>query len=242
MPKGRKNGCPVNIRNWLVYIQTGVETWQRIYGLKSLNRNLSSTTEDASAETDSWSENYVTKRSATLKLEGKEIVDEATGAADAGQEVLNGYAEAVGCDADATLKFIDPYGHGWIADYIVTGREQTADDKESKVSWDLDQVGEAEVLPYVNITSISLKDGASAATTLSLKVSDAPKIITVAFTPDSASNKRFRVSNTSRSVVMVSDVTENSFTLKANSAGTATLTVTTANGGKTATLTVNVTN
>lgn len=241
MAKGRKNGCPVNIRNWLVYIQVGPDTWTRIYGLTSLNRSLSSTTEDASAETDSWSENYVTKRSATLKLEGKELVDDATGAVDAGQEILNGYAEAVGCDADATLKFIDPYGHGWIADYIVTGTEKTADDKESKVSWDLDQVGEAEVLPYVNVTSVALKNGASAATTISLKIGDAAKVINVDFTPATASNKRFRISNTSRSVVNVSNVTEDSFMIKANAVGSSTITVTTANGGKTASLAVTVT-
>ncbi|MDO5300864.1 MAG: hypothetical protein Q4F18_15665, partial [Clostridia bacterium] len=69
MKRGRKNGCPVNIRNWLVYIlDTGTQEWMRIYGLTSLTRTVEGDTEDGSADTDTWSEPYVTKRSGSLEL------------------------------------------------------------------------------------------------------------------------------------------------------------------------------
>lgn len=241
MAKGRKNGCPVNIRNWLVYIQTGEDEWTRIYGLTSLTRNLDSETEDGSAETDEWAEPYVTKRSGSLSLEGRQVINEVDGENDPGQEALDGYAEATGCEADATLKFIDPYGHAWMADYIVTSRETSADDGETTLSWDLDQVGKAEVIPYVNATAIALKDGAQAATTLSLKMGSAGKLITVAFTPTNTSNTRFRVRNSKRAVALVSDITETGFTVTPVSVGTTTITVTSASGAKTATMTVTVT-
>lgn len=242
MAKGRKNGCPVNIKNWLVYIlDVATEEYIRIYGLSSLSRSIDSDTEDGSADTDTWEEPYVTKRNSSVSLEGKEVVVEATGENDAGQELLNNFADATGCDADATLKFIDPYGHAWVGDYIVTGREVSADDSGTTLTWDLEQVGEIEVLPYVQTTGVSLQDGGTAVTELSLKVGAAPKIITTVFTPDGASNKRFKVSNNKRSVATVSNITEDGFTVTAMAAGEATITVTSVNGGKRATLAVTVT-
>lgn len=239
--KGRKNGCPVNIRNWLIYVLTGVDTWTRIYGLTSMTRTIDSETEDGSAETDTWAEPYVTKRNGSITLEGKEVIEESTGVRDAGQEALTAYADESGCDADATLKFVDPYGHAFIADFIVTSHEVSADDTGTTLSWDLEQVGSAEVQPYVNVTSISLKDGASAVTTLSMDTDDSPKVITVNFTPATASNKRFKVTNTRKSVATVSNVTEDSFTVTPMGAGSTSITITTANGGKTATVAVTVT-
>ena len=41
MAKGRKNGCPTNIRDWAIFIQdkTAVqETWVRIKGLTQMTR------------------------------------------------------------------------------------------------------------------------------------------------------------------------------------------------------------
>lgn len=244
MAKGRKNGCPVNIRDWLVYIQDKaqvVETWLRIYGLTSLSRKLSSTTEDGSADTDLWEEPYVTKRSATLTLEGNPIVDAGTGEPDAGQDMLDAYAENGGCDGEATLKFVDPYGHTMVADYIVTDSSTDADDTDNTVSWDLSQVGEAETLPYVQMTSIALKNGTQAITTLAKVVGDAPTVVTVDFTPGNASNKRFRVNVSGRRFVSISNITENTFTINALAAGSATVTVTTINGSKTASVAVTVT-
>ncbi len=239
--KGRKRGCPVNIRNWLIYIyDIASAAWVRIYGLTSMTRNIESDTDDGSADTDVWEEPYVTKRNGTISLEGKEVVEESTGAIDAGQEILNDYAERAGCDGDATLKFIDPYGHSWIGDYIVTSHEVSADDSETKNSWDLSQVGEVEVQPYVSANSIALKDGDNTATTLAFTEGDAAKIITVAFTPDNTSNKRFKVANTKRSVATVSNITENGFTVTPVAIGTTTITVTSVNGAKTASLAVTV--
>ena len=178
--KGRKNGCPVNIRNWLVYIlDVATNDFVRIYGLSSLTNSIDSDTEDGSADTDLWEEPYVTKRNASVSLEGKQVVEESTGALDEDQEILNGYAEVGGCDGDATLKFVDPYGHAWIADYIVNSHETSSDDSEDTESWDLSQVGEAEKLPYVQVSSVALKDGETAVTTLSMTVGDAAKLITV---------------------------------------------------------------
>lgn len=242
MAKGRKTGCPVNIKHWLVYIlDPSNDEFVRIYGLNSLTATVDSETEDGSAETDVWAEPYVTKRSGSTSLEAKKVVNEATGAEDDGQALLNYYAELSGCDADATLKFIDPYGHAWIADYIVTSRENSVDDTGDTYSWDLEQVGEAEILPYVHATSIALKDGTSTVTTLSLTTSATPKIITVAFTPETTSNQRFKVTNTKRTIAVVGNVTETGFTVTPVAAGTTSITVTTVEGEKTAALAVTVT-
>lgn len=240
--KGRKNGCPVNIKNWLVYIlDVATNEWVRIYGLSSLTNSVDSDTEDGSADTDLWEEPYVTKRNASVSLEGKPVVEESTGEIDAGQDLLNSYAEVGGCDGDATLKFIDPYGHSWIADYIVNSHESSADDSENTESWELSQVGEAQAVAYVQVTSIALKDGDTTVTTLSFAVGDAAKLISVDFTPETSSNKRFRVSNKNRKVATVSNITENGFTVTPVAAGTTNITVTSVNGAKTATVAVTVT-
>ena len=244
MPKGRKNGCPVNIKDWLVEIQDKskvTETWVRIFGLTELNRQMSSNTEDGSAETDYWEEPYITKRNVKLTLKGRPVVDMATGVKDEGQDMLDGYAEAVGCEDEATIRFTDPYGHSVVADYIVTDSEVSSNDTDNDVSWDLAQVGESEPLPYYQMSSIALKDGNSAASTVTMAVGDAAKLITIDFTPANASNKRFKISVSGRKFVSVSNITENSFSLNPISAGTATVTVTTVNGNKVASLTVTVT-
>lgn len=57
MAKGRKNGCPVNIKNWLIYIlDVATNEFVRIFGLNSLTRSTDSETEDGSADTETWSE------------------------------------------------------------------------------------------------------------------------------------------------------------------------------------------
>lgn len=243
MAKGRKNGCPVNIKNWLVYIlDPSTSDYVRIFGLNSLTTTVDSDTEDGSASTDIWSEPYVSKRNGSASLEAKKTVDELTGVPDAGQELLNWYAEQAGCDADATLKFIDAYGHAFIADYIVTSREDSVDDSGDTYSWDLEQVGEAEVLPYVHVTSVGLKDGSTAiSSTLSMAVNATPKIITVDFTPANSSNQRYRVTNSKRSVAVIGNVTEDSFTITPVAAGTTNITVTSVEGGKTVTVALTVT-
>ncbi len=244
MAKGRKNGCPTNVRDWSIFIQDKTqvtETWVRIKGLTQLTRSTDSTTEDGSAATDAYEEPYVTKRSGSLSLEGKPVVDASTGERDPGQSMLDDYATEVGCEGDATIKIVDPYGMATVADYIISGGEVSSDDTEETVSWDLAQVGEAEQLPYVQLVGVALKDGNTAVTTLTMAVGSTPKVITVNFTPENASNQRFKVGTSNKRKVAVSNITENSFTLTALSAGTATVTVTAVNNNRTATITVTVT-
>lgn len=240
--KGRKNGCPVNIRNWVVSIlDVATQQFVRIYGLTSLTRTIEGETEDGSADTDIWAEPYITKRSSSCDLEGDKKVIEATGEVDPGQEMLNEYAEMSGCDSDCTLKFVDPYGHGWIADYVVTSAEESSDDSDNSVTWSLEQVGEAEPIQYVQVKAVAAKSGGTAAATLAMKVGDSPKLIDVEFTPENASNQRFRVTNNKRSVVQVSDITESGFTLTAVGEGMANIVITSVNGAKTASIAVTVT-
>lgn len=244
MAKGRKNSCPTNIRNWGIFIQDKsqvTETWIRIKGLEEMTHGTDSDTEDGSAATDLWEEPYVTKRSGSLTLSGKPKVDAATGEVDPGQAMLDDYATSGVCDDDATLKIVDPYGTAIVMDAIVTGNEVSSDEDEDTKSWDLEQVGEIETLPYVQLTSISLKDGNSAVTNLSLAVGATPKIITIVFNPATASNQRFRISSGNKKVASVSNITEDSFTVTPLSAGTSKIVVTSVNGARTATLTVTVT-
>ena len=234
MAKGRINGCPVSVRDWLIYIQDKSqmeETWVRIYGLTSMTRTIEGETEDSSADTDIWSEPYVTKRSSTSDLEGKKKVVEATGEIDRGQELLDDYAEQAGCGADATLKIIDPYGHGYIMDVIVTSAEESADSTEQTRSWSLSQVGEAEVIPYVQVSGVKLYKGEEEISALSMAAGSAGEIIGVRFEPEDASNQRYRVNNSKRAVVRVSDISESGFVLTPVGLGTATVTVTTVNNG-----------
>ena len=240
--KGRKNGCPTSIRDWVVQIQdkSQDDTWLRIYGLEKLTRKLSSTTEDGSADTDLWEEPYVTKRNVKLTLEGKKSVDAATGTRDPGQKMLDSYANRGNCDADCTIKFIDPYGMAIVADYVVTDTNSDADDTDYTVSWDLQQVGEAEQLPYVQLSSVAIKDGDAAVTTLSLTVGGTPKALSLAFNPTDASNKRYRVHVSDPDVASLTGIAENGFTVNPLAAGTATVTVTTINGAKTASVAVTV--
>ena len=233
---------PVNIRNWVVSIlDVATQQFVRIYGLTSLTRTIEGETEDGSADTDIWAEPYITKRSSSCDLEGDKKVIEATGEVDPGQEMLNEYAEMSGCDSDCTLKFVDPYGHGWIADYVVTSAEESSDDSDNSVTWSLEQVGEAVPIQYVQVKAVAAKSGGTAAATLEMKVGDSPKLIDVEFTPENASNQRFRVTNNKRSVVQVSDITESGFTLTAVWEGTVNIVITSVNGAKTASIAVTVT-
>lgn len=243
MAKGRKSNCPVNVRDWVISILNKTTSlYVRIYGLTGASLAYSSNTEDGSADTDIYSEPFITKRSGSISLEGKEVVVEATGARDEGQVMLDDAAVLAGCDADVTLKMVDPYGNAFVADYIVSGNDVSVDDTGTTLSWDLDMVGEAEPLPYVQVTSIALNDGASpVANPLALETEDAAKVITVVFTPTDSSNQRFKITNSNRKVIAVSNVTETGFSITPMSVGTSTITVTSINGTKTASVVINVT-
>ena len=71
-----------------------------------MTRSTDADTEDGSAATDSHEEPYVTKRSGSLTIEGRPIVDTVTGDRDAGQSMLNDYAEEQGWPERYTKKQI----------------------------------------------------------------------------------------------------------------------------------------
>ncbi len=217
------------------------ETWVRIYGLNSLNHTVEGETEDGSADSDIWSEPYITKRSGSLELEGIKKVTEETGELDPGQEMLDGYAELAGCGADATLKIIDPYGRGYILDCIVTSSEESADDTDQTRSWSLEQVGEAEMIRYIQVKDIGMSAAGMAEGSLTLTAGDAPLLVSVNFEPPEASNHRFRVSNSHRGVVRISEIQEKGFTLTPIGPGTADISVTSVNNAKKAVCRVTVT-
>ena len=249
MSKGRKNGCPVSVNDWLIEIQNKgavSETWVRINGLDSMTLSTDGETDDGSTSIDLWEEPFVKKRSGSLSLEGKPKIDETTGDRDAGQALLNEYAVAHGCDGDATIRMTDPYGHRVTGDFIVTSHERsTNEDGDESESWDLELVGELETNAYVSVTSIALTPtgGTSGATTLSI-AAGATNVVSVGFTPTDSSNQRFRVKSSDNSSVAIVNTTTGAFTLKGLKATTSavTVTVTSVNGSRTATIAVTVTN
>lgn len=249
MARGRKSGCPVSVKDWLIYILDKAqvaETWVRIYGMDSISLKRGSSTEDGSADTDIWEEPFITKRNCKVTLKGKPIVNMSDGTPDEGQDMLDSYSEVAGCDGDCTLKFVDPYGHITIADYIVTDTSRDSGNDGDEISWDLEQVGMPESLQYYQMQSVTLKHDESGTPTtvteLNMEVGDPADIITIVFNPANASNKRFRVNVSGRKFVSVTNITEEGFSIVPVAAGYAKVTVTTLNGGKTASIDVNVSN
>ncbi len=241
MAKGRKYGCPVSIRDWVIEVQnkaTGL--FVRINGMSTMKRSIEGDTEEGAEDSASWKEPYITQRSGSVALEGKPVVTESTGAKDEGQSLLSEYSYATGCDGDATVRMTSPYGHQMVADYIVTSM---SDDAENSLSYDLEMVGEPEFPAYVQMTSVAFNDNATVPaviTTLAMHTGDPASLVGVAFTPDTASNKRFKVANSSKNIITVK-VTDNILSITPVAVGVATVVVTTINGAKTATLTVTIT-
>ena len=232
--KGRKSGCPANIRDWQVSALDGeTGSWVRIKGLKTLTRTVDSETADGSAGTDLWEEPYVTKRSVTVKLSGKAVGCAASGDVDPGQQLLDDYARMAGCMADLTVRFVDPYCHAIEADFIVASAEKEAGESENAVAWELRQVGEAETLPYVPVNAVEMEESE-----ITLRVGESREA-RFSFAPENASNRRFRVTVNGARVAAVSEIGEERFTVTALAAGTATIDVVSMNGHKTARLTVN---
>ena len=237
MARGRKSGCPTNIRDWQVSIldkEAAGEIWVRIAGLRTLVRSVESETADGSAGTDLWEEPYVTKRAVTLKLSGKAVGSVASGEMDPGQAMLDRYAELGGCGADATIKFVDPYSHVLVADFAVTAAEKQAGDEGNDVSWELRQVGESEALPYVAVRAVTLT---AAAMTLQAGETATARF---AFTPENASNRRYRLLVNGKEHIALSNIADGAFDVTGLAAGEATVDVVSLNGQKTARLTVTV--
>ena len=239
--RGRKNTCPTNIKDWQISIWHPFEMiWIRIRGLNSLNYSTDSSTEDGSTSEDDWEEPYVTKRKATLSLEGKPVVDAATGEVDPGQDLLNDYGKMTRCAADALIRFADPYGHTLEAYYQVTAHERSTSKDGDKISWDLNRVGESESLPYVQVTGVTIMSLGEEPETIEMDINDAPRLLQVVFTPENASNKRYSI-KTGGHVVRVGDITDGYFTIAPLKVGEGTVKVTSINNAETATVTVEVT-
>ena len=240
--RGRKNTCPTNIKDWQISIWHPFELiWIRIRGLNTLNYSTDSSTEDGSTSEDDWEEPYITKRKAKLSLEGKPVVDAATGEIDPGQDLLNEYGKLTRCNADALIRFADPYGHTLEAYYQVTAHERSTSKDGDKISWDLDQVGESESLPYVQVTGVSIMSLGEVPETIEIDINDAPLLLQVVFTPENASNKRCSI-KTGGHVVRVGDITDGSFTIAPLKVGEGTVKITSINNAETASVTVEVTN
>lgn len=238
--RGRKRGCPTNVRDWQIEILHPFEDrWVRILGLNSITQNSDADTEDGSDTDSIYEEPYVKKRSASLSLEGRPIVDEYTGERDEGQALLDDYAEQIRCDGDATIRIKDAYGHAMEAVYIVTQTEDSSDTDGSTVSWDLEMVGQPEPLQYkavqrITLEAVNLYDGL-----LTMDIADAPRLVRVVFEPEDASNQKFRVTVGGR-VVRAHGYAEGVFLLSPLKVGEGTFTVTTVNGGNTSGATVRV--
>lgn len=175
--------------------------WLRIKGLTSLERGTDADTEDGSSADSVWSEPYVTRRSGTITLEGKPVTDAVTGERDPGQAELDYYANLAGCDGDARIRLADPYGRAMVIDAIVTSASTGADDTSESVSWDLEQVGEAEELTYVQASGVST----TPTNTLSVAVGET-KTVAVAFTPATATNQKYSASSADGGKVRVTNV------------------------------------
>ena len=239
--RGRKRGCPVNIRDWAIEIKDpATDEWVRIRGLQSMTRDVSGDTNDGSSDTDLWEEPYITKRSSTLKLEAEIVEDEATGSRDHGQELLDMYADLGDCMEDVTLRLTDPYGHQVVADYVVTGQSGEWDGEEASTSWDLEQVGEAEYPAYVHVEKVALMEGEKEATAITFQAGDPGRLLEVVFTPANASNQRYKVLNSRRGVARVVDRTEGGFTVLPIAPGETTIRVESINNGREATVKVRV--
>lgn len=202
----RKNGCPMTVRDWAIDILSRASTkanptWIRIKGLTSMTLSTDADTEDGSSAESLWGEPYVTKRNGSLSLEGRPVIDSVTGSQDPGQAELDYYATQGGCDGDATLRIADPYGRAQIIDVVVTSNERSADDTSETRTWDTEIVGEPEEQPYVQVTSIAT----TPATSASIEVGETESV-TVAFTPDTASNQKFSVASADTTKVKVANI------------------------------------
>lgn len=202
----RTNGCPFSVRNWQIDIQSRASTredpvWIRIKGLTQMKLSLEAETQDAADADSLFSENFKTRISVKLSLEGRPVGDAAKGECDPGQAQLTEYAMMGGCSADARLRLADPYGRAQIMDVIVTAFERTADEANQSVSWEMDMVGAPESLPYVQAQSVSTTPSGSASLTLG-----ETKRISVSFSPTNASNQKFSVASADPGKVRVSAV------------------------------------
>lgn len=198
----RKNGCPMSVREWMVEILSRAATkaepkWIPVKGLSTITLALEADTQDGSAADSLWAEPYVTKRSGKITLEGKPVAEARTGVADAGQAELNYFAALGGCTGDASLRLTDPYGRAQIIDVIVTDVENGSEDNGESISWECEIVGAPEEVAYVQLEQI-----APETQEIRLSVNES-KRISLVFTPENASNRRYSVASENAHFVRV---------------------------------------
>jgi len=246
----RKNGCPTNVRNWQVDVLSRASSrtnpsWIRIKGVNSISQGISGDTEDGSGSDSLWGEPYVTKRNGTLNIEARPVVDAVTGEQDPGQAELDYYATQGGCDGDCTLRIADPYGRCQIVDVVITDSNKDANDTEESRTWNTSIVGEPEDVPYVQVSSLTVKVGEgtpSDSPSASLTVGGT-QACTVAFVPTGASNQKYSVASADTTKVRVKNIDGLSFDLEGVAATTSAVNVIvkSMNNAKTATIAVTVT-
>lgn len=200
----------MSVREWVVEILSRAATkaaprWIPVKGLSAITLALEAETEDGSSADSLWAEPYVTKRSGKLTIEGKPVADPLTGAQDPGQAELNYFAALGGCAGDATLRLTDPYGRSQLIDLVITDVETASEDGGEKVTWDCEIVGEPEEAPYVQLEGI-----APEVNEISLGVNET-KTIALAFTPETASNRRYSVASENAHYVRVGAAREDGF-------------------------------
>lgn len=239
----RLSGCPSSIKDSDVKIKNQVsDEMVKIKGMSTLNVELSADTEDGSTGDALWSEPYVTKRSGTVSMDGKPVSDPMTGVRDSGQEMLiEASMSEGGCENDQTIYIADTTGHAMELDVVVTSFGQQTDETGETISFGMDLVGEPRVLPYVQVTGVSAKDGAttldSTVNTLTVDVNDTSEF-TVDIVPASASNQKFGVTSSDKTVARISAIEDNVVHVLGVKAGTATITIKTMNNQLTTTFRV----
>lgn len=246
----RKNGCPMTVRDWQFDIKSRASTaespvWLRIKGITSMTLTFDGDTEDGSDSAALYSEPYVSKRSGSLSLEGKPVYDAVTGAQDIGQAELDYYTTVGGCDGDAIVRVTDPYGHASEITVCVTSKERSTDDTEQTVSYDMEIVGETVDVPYVQVSSVSIKDDDDQTITTLTVTQATTETVTVAFNPATASNQKYSVASADSSKVRVKNVDGLNFDIEGIAAtgtgGAVNVVVRSMNNSKEATLAVTVT-
>ena len=90
------------------------------------------------------------------------------------------------------------------------------------------------------VTGVEITSLGVVITELEMDIADAARLCAVNVLPEDASNRRYRLSVSRRSVIHVGSVAEDSFTVAPLTLGTSVIRVTAVNGGAQAVLTVNV--
>ena len=237
----RKSGCPFNIRDYSVKIENKVTDDEvQVKGLNSMSVDVDADTDDGKTGDAVWAEQFIKGRSVSGSLSGRPIVDRVTGTRDPGQSLMHKAAyNSGGCDNDQTLIVADAIGKAVKYDCVITKESISADEDGEEISWDWEGVGQPEELPYVQLTGVAFKDGGSTATTATVTVGST-KEITVAFTPEDASNQRFSYSIGDESIAALNAIDGPNISIRGVSAGNTKLTIKTMNNSKTADLTITV--